>query len=570
MPSTPPAPPHPWTRLHPAGVPADLTPSSPTLLHAWRRTVAARRDRPAVLSFDRTLTFGTIDAQSDALAVAFQRSGVLPGDRIAVHLQNDPQWLVTLLAAWKCGATAACINPMLRREELRHHLADAQPTVLVSLDSLYADVVAPLRAELGVRTVITTAPWDLFGDAAPPTVFAETWGPRRIFADTVDWLQLQADHAGAVPDPVDVDPADVALLTYTSGTTGRAKGAMNTHGGMAHNVQVYASWHSIDPDDADQPDVVLGVAPLFHITGTVAGLGLTILTGAPIVLLHRFDAAATLEAIERHRVTFTVAASTAYNALASHPDVLTRDLTSLRKAVSGGAPLGPALVARVAERAGWRLLAVYGLTETTSPATMVPPGVDPPIDPASGALSVGVPVPGADVRIADIETGEVLGAGAVGEICVAGPMVVPGYWNAPEETAHAVRDGWLFSGDVGVLHEDGWLFVVDRKKDLINAGGYKIWPREVEDVLLQHPAVREAAVVGVPDEYRGETVHAYVSLRDGTTAEPAEIIAFCREHLAAYKYPRLVSVVGDLPKNASGKILRRELRTTELPRGGTA
>jgi long-chain acyl-CoA synthetase len=212
---------------------------------------------------------------------------------------------------------------------------------------------------------------------------------------------------------------------------------------------------------------------------------------------------------------------------------------------------------------------VYGLTETTSPATMCPPGIDPPIDPASGALSVGVPVPGADVRIADIETGEVLPAGAVGEICVSGPMVVPGYWNAPEESAHAVRDGWLFTGDVGMLDEDGWLFVVDRKKDLINAGGYKIWPREVEEVLLQHPAVREAAVVGVPDEYRGETVHAYVSLREGTTAEPAEIVAFCREHLAAYKYPRLVSVVAELPKNASGKILRRELRTTEQP-GRTA
>lgn len=199
------------------------------------------------------------------------------------------------------------------------------------------------------------------------------------------------------------------------------------------------------------------------------------------------------------------------------------------------------------------------MTETTSPSTICPPGVSAPVEPESGALSVGVPVPGAEVVIVD-DNGVPLPCGSPGEITVSGPMVVPGYWNAPEESAFAVRDGVLFTGDIGVMHEDGWLFVVDRKKDLINAGGYKIWPREVEDVLYAHPAIKEAAVIGVPDEYRGETVKAVISLRRGAHADVAEVIAFCKERMAAYKYPRIIEILDDLPKNASGKILRRELR----------
>ncbi|WP_084011387.1 AMP-binding protein [Pseudofrankia sp. DC12] len=555
----------PWSRLYPNSVTSGPSAAPPTMLDAWKRTVAARAAGVAVHYFDRALTFAQLDGASDALAAAFQSYGVQPGDRIAVYLQNDPQWLVTLLAAWKCGAAAACISPMLRQHELRHHLGDAEPTILVCLDQLYADVVAEVRHELPMETVITTAPWDMMREAAPPKVFRDSWGPRQEFAETVDWLQTQNAFTGSTPAPVDVAPSDVALLTYTSGTTGRAKGAMNLHRGMVHSSQIFASWFAIDPSI----DVVLGVAPLFHITGSVAGLGLSILSGAPIVLLHRFDAATTLRAIERHRATFTVAASTAYNALSSHADAVTRDLSSLTKTACGGAPLSPALVDRVQERTGWRLRGVYGLTETTSPTTICPPDREPPVHPENGALSVGIPVPAADVRIVDVETGAELPTGSVGEISVAGPMVVPGYWNAPEESAHAIKDGRLYTGDIGVMDETGWLFVIDRKKDLINAGGYKIWPREVEDVLYMHPAVREAAVVGVPHEYRGETVKAFVSLKEGMSARPEQIIAFCKDNIAAYKYPRIVEIVRELPKNASGKILRRELRDRSTT-GGAA
>jgi long-chain acyl-CoA synthetase len=554
--SNPSGPAQPWLAAYPPSVDPGLTAPVESMLDAWRRNVTARPDAAAVHYFDQSLTFAQLDEASDALAVGFERAGVRTGDRIAVYLQNDPQWLVCLLAAWKCGAAVACVNPMLRAHELRHLLADCAPRVLVSLDSLYAEVVAPIREELEVPTIVTTAPWDMVPDAPAPDVFA--WGTRRTFADTLDWRDLQNTHAGERPAPRQCSGSDIALLTYTSGTTGRAKGAMNLHAGVAHSAQVFATWFDIDPDR----DVILGVAPLFHITGSVAGLSLSILTGAPLILLHRFDAATTLEAVERHRATFTVLASTAYNALSSHADAAVRDLSSLTKAASGGAPMSPALVDRVREQTGWDLRGVYGLTESTSPATLCPLDGDLPVEPESGALSVGVPVPGADLGIVDVETGEPLPVGSVGEITISGPMVVPGYWRSPEESAQAVREGVLFTGDVGVMNEQGWLFVVDRKKDLINAGGYKIWPRDVEDVLAMHPAVREAAVIGVPDEYRGETVKAVVSLHSEVDATPEEIIAFCKANIAAYKYPRIVEIVDELPKNASGKILRRALRDT--------
>jgi long-chain acyl-CoA synthetase len=309
-------------------------------------------------------------------------------------------------------------------------------------------------------------------------------------------------------------------------------------------------------------DVVYGVAPLFHITGLVGHIGVSLLTGMPLVLSYRFDPDVALELIERHRVTFTVGSITVFIAMMNAPTASQRDTSSFKKIVSGGAPIAPATVEAFERQLGAYIHNIYGLTETTSPSHCVPFGMRAPVDEASGALSVGVPIFNTVVRIVD-EHDQDLPAGEVGEIVTEGPQVVNGYWNKPEETENAIPGGRLHTGDVGLMDEKGWFYIVDRKKDQINAAGYKVWPREVEDVLYSHEAVREAAVVGVPDAYRGETVKAFVSLKPGAEVDAETLIAFCKERMAAYKYPRQIEFIEELPKTASGKVLRRELRAQE-------
>jgi long-chain acyl-CoA synthetase len=546
----------PWHRFYPPTVAPDMTGSFPTMLAAWDHHVADRPDDPALHYFDATLTFAEVDRAADAVACWLHDVGVGRGDRVAVYLQNDPQWLATMLGAWKLGAFPAAVNPMLRHKELTHHLVDSGAVVLVCLDHLYREVVEEVLHATDVRHVLTTHPLDMTPGVVLPEAVAKHVPARQVFEQASAWHDVVARYDGRRPKPVELDRSDIGILTYTSGTTGRSKGAMNLHSAMVHSSTMYATWWDLQPGR----DAVMGLAPVFHITGIIAGFGVGIVAGVRVVLLHRFDAEQTLWGIDRWRTTFMVAASTAFIALSNHPSLARYDVSSLTKTPSGGAAVSPALVDRVRDTTGWVLRGAYGMTETTSPTHLGPPQVDPPLDEESGALSVGVPVPGCHVRIVDPDDGRDLGPGETGEIVVSGPMVVPGYWRLPEESAHAVRDGWLHTGDVGKETADGWLFVVDRLKDMINAGGYKIFPRDVEDVLYQHPAVREASVVGVPDEYRGETVKAFVSLVAGRSTTAEELIEFCRGRMAAYKYPREVEILDELPKNASGKLLRRELR----------
>lgn len=545
----------PWVRLYPSHIEPHFERTNPTMLHAWRQTTDRLGDKPSVRYFDRFLTFGEVDAASDALAHALQCGGFLAGDRIGVYLQNDPQWPVAVLAAWKAGGIPVALNPMFKEAELAYHLDDSGASVLVCLEHLYENVAEGVVADTGVKRVITTHPWDLFAADRLPPVVADSAGPKRRFPTTEDLVKVLDTHAGGKPDSPEVTPDDIAVLTYTSGTTGKPKGAMNTHGGMSYNSQMFAQWFELD-----EHDEVFGVAPLFHVTGIVAHMGVSWVTGAPLGLFHRFDVSEALRLIGEWGATFMIGAITVYIALMDHPGLSDHDLSSLAKVASGGAPVSPAIVDRFESVTGVRIRNVYGLTETTSPSHLTPPDSDPPVDEVSGALSVGVPVPGADVRVVDVETREELPVGEVGELVIAGPMVVPGYWDKPEETQRAIPDGRLHTGDVGFMDADGWFFIVDRKKDQINAGGYKIWPREVEDILYQHPAVREAAVVGVPDEYRGETVGAFVSLAPDTQATPEELVEFCRARMAAYKYPRMVEILDELPKTPTGKFLRRALR----------
>ncbi|RSS68692.1 acyl-CoA synthetase [Streptomyces sp. WAC06614] len=377
-------------------------------------------------------------------------------------------------------------------------------------------------------------------------------GPAGPTVEPEDLVRVaRQGHLAPADPPV---PERLALISYTSGTSGTPKGAMNPHTALTYNAARQVTGHPI-PEGA----TYFALAPLFHITGMVCELAACFLNAGTLALAHRFEPGVVLDAFLEHRPAYTIGPATAFMALAAHPAVTRDHFASFAVVSSGGAPLPPALVTRLRETLGLDLRNGYGLTESTAACASVPAHLHAPVDPATGTLSVGVPGAQTVVRIIDGHGAE-LPFGETGEIAVRGPQLALGYWGLPDATAEAFPDGELRTGDVGFMDEDGWLYVVDRKKDMINASGFKVWPREVEDVLYTHPAVREAAVVGVPDPYRGESVMAYVSLRPGATAAPAELSAYCAARIAAYKYPRHVEILPVLPKTTSGKILRRELR----------
>ncbi|MEV7976799.1 AMP-binding protein [Streptomyces sp. NPDC086519] len=543
----------PWLAHYRTGQPACIEPEHHTMLELFRASVERVPDQIALHYFDGRLTLTELDRSSDALALVLLESGFQRGDRLAVYVQNDPGFVIGLLGVWKAGGAAVAINPMNKARELEYLLADSGAKALLCLDSLYEDIARDVIAtgRTSVDTVITASEsdWQTRNDERV------LQAPRVPVADgTLDLLSLIEVHSGQRPGVAPPEPDDIAVLTYTSGTTGRSKGAMNTHRTMVYGCYNFREWLGLASADS-----VLGIAPLFHITGLVAHVGLSLLLPCPLVLTHRFHPAVMLDALREHRPTVTVAAITALTRLAEESGHPAEDFSSLRIVYSGGAPIAPAVNDAFQARTGIYIHNIYGLTETNSPTHGTPLGAKAPVDPTSGALSIGVPVFGTVARILD-DDGEERAVGEIGEIAISGPQVVPGYWNRPEESAAAFPGGELRTGDVGFMDAEGWFYLVDRKKDMINASGYKVWPREVEDLLYTHPAVREVAVVGVPDSYRGETVKAFVSLQPGATARPDELIRYAKENMAAYKYPRLVEIVDELPKTATGKILRRQLR----------
>jgi long-chain acyl-CoA synthetase len=553
-----------WLKNYPEGVPRDIEITPFTALEDFRASAVRSPQAPAVFYFDTVISYGEIDRGSDALAAAFKDMGLGRGDRIVLDLQNVPQFPMAAYAAWKLGAIVVPVNPMYKEEELSYFCRDSGAKLFFALDEITDSLDLSFLDGSAVQRVVTTSALDFLSQDAPRPAMLE--GCRRISGSgTTDLLTLFEEYRGKKVECPGPSPDDVAYLTYTSGTTGPPKGAMNTHGNIAFNARVYQAMQRID-----ETDVVLGAAPLFHVTGEVAHLAISALAGIPVILYYRFDPGETLRLIERWRASMTVASITAFIALMNHPEIETRDLSTLVKAYSGGAPVSEALVDRFQELTRVYIHNVYGMTETSSPSHIVPLGMKAPVDPESGALSVGVPVPNCVTRIVDLEDpSKEVPPGELGELADEGPIVVPGYWEKPEETALAIREGRLYTGDVGKMDQDGWFYVVDRRKDMIVASGYKVWPRDVEDVIYRHPAVKETAVVGVEDPYRGETVKAFVALKPGMegSVTPEEIISFCKSRMAAYKYPRQVEFVAEIPKTPTGKFLRRTLRERHEKRG---
>ncbi|MFJ6435724.1 class I adenylate-forming enzyme family protein [Streptomyces sp. NPDC091416] len=542
----------PWLTLLSEAQRAPVHPAE-TLVHAFRDSVVRAPEHPALAYFDGRLTYRETDELSDSVAGHLAARGLGRGDRVAIMLQNSPQFVLALLGAWKAGATVVPLNPMYKSAEVGHVLKDAEVTALICSDRAWEAYLRDTAAGApSVRIAVTACELDL-----------QTSGDERVLnferlpaAYDADDLVAVARQGLAAPAGRELAATDVALISYTSGTSGTPKGAMNSHGNIMVNAERQRSGHPIAEGSA-----YFALAPLFHITGMVCQLAVCLANAGTLVLAYRFHPGVVLDAFAEHRPAYTVGPSTAFMALAATPGATPGHFASFQVISSGGAPLPPALVEKFRAGFGPYIRNGYGLTECTAPCAAVPPEREAPVDPVSGTLSVGVPGPDTVVRIID-ENGAEVPFGEQGEIAVRGPQVVTGYWRLPEATAAAFPDGELRTGDIGFMDREGWLYVVDRKKDMINASGFKVWPREVEDVLYTHPAVREAAVVGVPDAYRGETVRAYVSLRPGASVEPGELGAYCKERLAAYKYPREVEILTELPKTASGKILRRELRSS--------
>ncbi len=546
-----------WLSLYPKDYSSDLTPEATTSLGHLRKTVQHQPNKPALYYFDKVITYKELDEMSDAFACALLGLGVKKGERVSLYLQNIPQFIIGQFGIWKSGGIIVPLNPMYREKELSYYFRDASVKVLVCMESLYGEMIRRVGKEAGVEHVVTTSELDFLDPTSPlPSILKGVGKIKGL--ETLDFMKLIEKDRGKRPPGVNFSREDVAYLTYTSGTTGPPKGAMNTHGNVAFNSEVYRHCWKLTPSDT-----MLGAAPFFHVTGMVGHIGTCIASGTPLILFYRFDPKTTFQMIEKWKATCTIAAITVFIALMNDPDIGKYDLSSFRKVYSGGAPVIPAVVERFEKLTGTYIHNVYGLTESTSPATLVPLGARAPVDPSTGAIAIGVPIPGHDAKIMDLSDPEKeLPPGEVGELAVKGPGIVPGYWNKPDETAHAIRQGWLFTGDVGTMDSKGWVYLLDRKKDMIIASGFKVWPREVEDVIYLHPSVREVAVVGIPDPYRGETVKAFVALKEGYEGKvkEEEIVAHCKERMAAYKYPRQVEFVKEVPKTATGKFLRRAFR----------
>jgi long-chain acyl-CoA synthetase len=552
-----------WLQQYPDGLPAELPVPSVSMADVLEQTAARLPDAPALHYFDTTCSWATLNEWADRFAAVLAERGVQPGDRVAVYTQNNPHFVIACFGAWKRGAIVVPLNPMFKTAELHYHLTDSGAAVLVALDSLFDAYGRDAIAGTAVHTVLTGNEADFLTD--PAAIPAHLRLPKHTPEGTVDFVEALA---AAVPSPghrAAVRAEDVAFLVYTSGTTGKPKGAMNLHRNLVFNAEVYRTWMRLGPEDK-----VLALAPLFHITGIVGHMCVSALAGMPMALLHRFDPDLYLQYVEKWRPTMTVGSITAFIALMNAPSAASRDFTSVVKCYSGGAPIAPSIVEEFQAKMGPYIHNIYGLTESNSPLTMIPLGTRAPVDPNSGALSIGIPVSNCEARIVDLDDpSRDVPPGEQGQLAARGPMIFAGYWNRPEATAEAFHDGWFLTGDVAVMDERGYVYIVDRKKDMINASGFKVWPREVEDVLYQHPAVREAAVVGVPDPYRGETVKAFVALKKeyvGRVTED-EIRDFCKARMAAYKYPRLVEFLDEIPKTATGKFLRRELRDRSQPAG---
>ncbi|MDF2628168.1 MAG: AMP-binding protein [Symbiobacteriaceae bacterium] len=550
-----------WLTRYPDGVRPQLEyPVRP--LHSLVDEAAERfGEKTATIFYGGRLTWAEVQRAADAFAVGLASIGVRPGDRVAIMLPNVPQGVIAYFGALKAGAVVVFCNPLYVERELEHQLNDAGAEVMVVLDLLY-ERVQKIRDRTRLRKVIVTGLKDYMGAALRllvPLVKRELVGKLPPDAVVESFKELIRGHDGLAPSPVKIDPErDLAVLQYTGGTTGLSKGAMLTHKNLMANVAQVREWM---PSLVEGAERFLTVMPFFHVYGLTVCLNMATSLGATLILVPKFDLKQVLGLIDKQKPTLFPGAPPIYVAINHAPDVSKYNLRSIKACISGAAPLPVEVQNQFEALTGGKLVEGYGLTEA-SPVTHCTP-----IEGRRVAGSIGLPLPDTEMKIVHLETGEQeLPPGEIGELCIRGPQVMAGYWNRPEETDRALRNGWLHTGDVAKVDEDGYTYIVDRAKDMIIAGGFNIYPREVEEVLYEHPAIQDACVAGLPDEYRGQTVKAYVVLRPGHSLTEADLIAWCRERMAKYKAPTTVEFRESLPKTMIGKVLRRVLLEEEAQR----
>jgi long-chain acyl-CoA synthetase len=493
------------------------------------RESAQRRPQGAAIVHDHgAVTYAELDERSDRVATGLVRLGIRPGDTVAVQLPNVPEFVDVLYGVLKAGATVVPFNVLNKGTEIAYILAHARVRAMIT-SAATAGEAARGAAEVGLDHLFVVG-----GEHLPAGC--------RPFAALVDGeLRTPAPY-------VQRDPGDTAVLLYTSGTTGRPKGVKLTHFQLFMNARAHVEAFSMDEEA-----ITIAVMPLFHALGLSGLLNATVFAGGTVVLLPKFDPLKVLDAVERHRATILHGVPTMYHALLNHPDRDLYDTSSLRHCGSAGAAIAAELLDSFEATFGVAILEMYGLTESGPLASYNRPDHRKP-------YSIGTPIWGTEIQIWNEKNCPLPpGRQNVGELVIRGHNTMAGYLDNEEATAEAFAGGWLHSGDLGYIDEDGFLFIVDRKKEMIIRGGYNVYPREVEEVLYSHPAVFECAVVGVPDERLGEEVRAYVSLKMGESADPTELIDFVKDRVAAYKYPRSVVIITDLPKTATGKILKRDL-----------
>ena len=542
----------PWFKFYEPGVPHHIQYPDMPLDRLLDNAVRDFPEKEAIIFQGRKITYRQLGEEVANVASGLAQRGLKKGQRMALMLPNCPQYIAAYYAILKIGGIVVNVNPMYVERELEFELKDAGVETILALRDFCPRLEA-VKEKVSLKTIILTDLHETGGER--PRLKSGTGAAKGVY----DYAELLEMGRRLPPPSVEVNPDEVALLQYTGGTTGFSKGAMLTHRNLVADVMQCVSWNR---DAVRGQERMLAALPFFHAYGMTVAMNEAIELAATIILLPRFNVDEALEAINLYQPTRFPGVPTMYMAIMNHPQVNKYNISSIRVCSAGSAPMPIEAQKRFEELTGAKISEGYGLTEA-SPVTHANPFLG-----KRKIGSIGLPRPDVDSKIVDLETGEKdLPPGEEGELCIRGPQVMKGYWNRPEETRKALRNGWLYTGDIARMDEEGYFYIVDRKKDMIICSGYNVYPREIEEVLYQYPKIQEACILGVPDPYRGETVKAFVVLKEKEKATAEEIIEYCQKNMAKYKVPTSVEFRQELPKSHVGKVLRKILREEEMKKG---